>query len=84
MTIDAERPTPRYAVIAWWRSKQNQDVGAIERMTLDDYLCAGGPGVRTAGRDELLEGASRLLASAVIEDWSVTGLEVREHGDVAA
>lgn len=62
---------------------QNQDVGAIERMTLDDYLSAGGPGVRTADKDELLEGAVRFLVGAVIEDRSVTGLEVREHGDVA-
>ena len=29
MTIDAERPTPRSAVMAWWRSMQNKDVGAI-------------------------------------------------------
>src|SRR5918995_163914 len=44
MTIDAESPTPRSAVMAWWRSMQNEDVGAIERHPFDDYLSAGGPG----------------------------------------
>jgi hypothetical protein len=30
MTVDTERPTPRSAVLNWWRALQNKDVAAIE------------------------------------------------------
>lgn len=62
---------------------QDRDVSALERMTLDDYVAAGGPGGRTVGRDKLVAEAEQFLANAAIEDWSVTNLEVRRHGDVA-
>jgi hypothetical protein len=35
------------------------------------------------GRDTLVAEAEQFLANAVIQDWSVTDLEVRQHGDVA-
>jgi ketosteroid isomerase-like protein len=83
MTVDTERPTPRSAVLNWWRALQNKDVAAIARMTLDDYISSGGPGARTVDKREFLVGTGQFLAGAVIEDWSVSDLEVRQHGDVA-
>ncbi len=83
MTTESARPAPRSAVMAWWQSMQDKDVDAIERMTLDDYISSGGPGARTLGKQEFLEGMEQFLATAESEDWSVSGLEVREHGDVA-
>jgi hypothetical protein len=62
---------------------QDKDVSALERMTLDDHVSAGGPGGRTVGRDRLVAEAEQFLANAAIEDWSVTDLEVRRHGGVA-
>lgn len=75
--------TPESTVRSWWQSMQDKDMSALERMTLDDHVSAGGPGDRTVGRDKLLAEAERFLADAAIEDWSVTDLEVRQHGDVA-
>jgi ketosteroid isomerase-like protein len=75
--------TPDSTVRSWWQSMQDKDVPTLKRITLDDYLSAGGPGGRTVGRDKLLAEAEQFLADAVIEDWSVTDLEVRQHGDVA-
>ena len=83
MTVDTERPTPRSAVLNWWRALQNKDVAAIEGMTLDDYISSGGPGARTVDKSEFLEDTGQFLAGAVIEDWAVSDLEVRRHGDVA-
>lgn len=83
MTVDTERPTPRSAVLNWWRALQNKDVAAIEGMTLDDYISSGGPGDRTVTKDGFLEDTGQFLSGAVIEDWSISGLEVRKHGDVA-
>jgi ketosteroid isomerase-like protein len=83
MTVDTQRPTPRSAVLNWWRALQNKDVAAIERMTLDDYISSGGPGARTVDKNQFLEGTGQFLAGAVIEDWVVSGLEVRQHRDVA-
>jgi ketosteroid isomerase-like protein len=83
MTTQTTRPTPRSAVEAWWRAIQDRDMDAIEQMTLDDYISAGAPGGRTLGKIELLEGIKRFLAAAVIEYWSISDLEIREHGDVA-
>jgi ketosteroid isomerase-like protein len=70
-------------VRSWWQSMQDNDVSALERLVLDDYVSAGGPGGRTLGRDQLLAEAEQFLRDAVIEDWSVSDLEVRRHGDVA-
>jgi ketosteroid isomerase-like protein len=75
--------TPGSTVRSWWQSMQDKDVSALGRMTLDDYVSAGGPGGRTVGRDKLVAEAKQFLANAAIEDWSVTDLEVRQHGDVA-
>jgi ketosteroid isomerase-like protein len=69
--------------MSWWQSLQDKDMAALERMTLDDYLSVGGPGGRTVGRDKFLAEAEQFLANAVIQDWSVTDLEARQHGDVA-
>jgi ketosteroid isomerase-like protein len=62
---------------------QDKDLPALERMALDDYVSVGGPGGRTVGRDTLVAEAEQFLANAAIDDWSVTDLEVRQHGDVA-
>jgi ketosteroid isomerase-like protein len=75
--------TPGSTVRSWWQSMQDKDVAALERMTLDDYVSAGGPGGRTLGRHTLVAEAKRFLAAAAIEHWSVTDLEVRRHGNVA-
>ena len=75
--------TPQSAVRSWWQSMQDKDLSALERMTLDDYVSAGGPGGRTVGRDTLVAQARQFLANAAIEDWSVTDLELRQHGEVA-
>jgi ketosteroid isomerase-like protein len=75
--------TPGSAVMSWWQSMQDKDMPALERMALDDYVAAGGPGGRTVGRAKLAAEAEQFLANAAIEDWSVTDLEVRQHGDVA-
>jgi ketosteroid isomerase-like protein len=83
MSTATARPTPGSAVLAWWGAMQRKDTAAIAAMTLDDYLSAGGPGQRTLGREQLLREAEQFLGAGSIEDWSVTGLEVREHGDVA-
>ncbi|MDX5895390.1 nuclear transport factor 2 family protein [Rubrobacter radiotolerans] len=83
MTEESMRPTPRSAIVAWWQAMQEKDVDAIERMTLDDYISSEGPGGRTLGKHEFMEEARLFLGAAEIEDWSVSGLEVRTHGDVA-
>jgi ketosteroid isomerase-like protein len=75
--------TPQAAVLSWWQSMQDKDVSALERMTLADYLSAGGPGGRTLGRDRFLAEAEQFLGNAAIQDWSVSDIEVRQHGDVA-
>ena len=54
MSAETARPMPRSAVVAWWESMQDNDVYAIERMTLDDYVASGGPGPRTLGKHEFL------------------------------
>jgi hypothetical protein len=83
MTAETTPPTPRFAIEEWWRALQNKDVHAIDRMTLDDYISSGGPGPRTVDKGGFLEGVRQFLATASIDDWSVTGLEVREHAEVA-
>ena len=83
MSAETARPMPHFAIVAWWQSMQDNNVDAIERMALDDYVASGGPGPRTLGKHEFLEGVRHFLAAAVLEDWSVSDLEVREHGDVA-
>ena len=75
--------TPQSAVLSWWQSMQDKDLPALERMTLEDYVSAGGPGGRTVGRDTFVAEAEQFLANAAIQDWSVTDLQVRQHGDVA-
>lgn len=75
--------TPQSAVMSWWQAMQDRDVSTLERMTLDDYVSAGGPGGRSVGRDRLLAEAEQFFATAAIEDWSVTDVEVRRHGEVA-
>ncbi len=83
MTKGTMRPTPRSAVEAWWRAIQDGDGDGIGRMTLDDFVSAGGPDGRTLGKAALLEGMRAFLAAAEIESWSVDDLVAREHGDVA-
>jgi hypothetical protein len=47
------RRSPRSAGIAQWQSMQNKDLGAIERVRLEDYLSAGGSGSEARdGKDE--------------------------------
>jgi ketosteroid isomerase-like protein len=75
--------TPESTVRAWWQSMQEKDVATLERLTLDDYVAAGGPGGRTLGRDKLLAEAEAFLRDAAIDDWSVSDVEVRRYGGVA-
>jgi ketosteroid isomerase-like protein len=75
--------TPQSVVLSWWQSMQDKDLPGLERMTLEDYVSAGGPGGRTVGRDQFVAEAEQFMANAAIQDWSVTDLEVRQHGAVA-
>lgn len=77
------RPAPPDAVLDWWRAMETGNVDALARVTLDDYLSAGGPGGRTIGREALLEGATEFFAAATIDEWQIDDLEVRDHGRVA-
>jgi ketosteroid isomerase-like protein len=75
--------TPVTTVRSWWQSMQDKDLSTLERLVLDDYVSAGGPGGRTLGRDQLLAEAEQFLDNAAIDEWTVSDLEVRQHGDVA-
>jgi ketosteroid isomerase-like protein len=78
-----EHPTPESTVMGWWLTMQTRKLDALEHMTLPDYIAVGGPFGRTIGREVMLEQAKRFLFNSVIDDWSVTDLEVRRHGDVS-
>jgi len=78
-----EHPTPKSTVMGWWLTMQTRKLDALEHMTLPDYIAVGGPFGRTIGRDVMLKQAKKFLFNSVIDDWSVTELEVRRHGDVS-
>jgi hypothetical protein len=43
---------------------QDRDLDALEALTLNDYISAGGPGARTPGRDVFLEDVRHSLSAA--------------------
>jgi ketosteroid isomerase-like protein len=77
-----EHRTPQSTIRGWWLTMQTRRLDALEQMTLPDYIAVGGPFGRTIGREEMLKQAKEFLFNSTIEDWSVTDLEVRRHGDV--
>ena len=77
-----EHPTPKSTVMGWWLTMQTRKLDALEHMTLPDYIAVGGPFGRTVGREAMLKQAKEFLFNSTIEDWSVTDLELRRHGDV--
>jgi ketosteroid isomerase-like protein len=83
ITADTGRRSAATAVAAWWQAMQDGDLDSIAAVTLPDHISTGGPEGRTVGREPLLELTMAFFASASIEEWSVTEMEVREHGDVA-
>ncbi|MEV0154276.1 nuclear transport factor 2 family protein [Micromonospora sp. NPDC050686] len=82
-TVNSSRPSAAAAVTSWWQAMQAGDLASIAAATLPDHISTGGPEGRTVGREPLLVMAEAFLAEASIQHWSVTALEVREHGDVA-
>jgi hypothetical protein len=77
-----DRPHPKSTVMGWWLTMQTRKLDALEHMTLPDYIAVGGPFGRTIGRDVMLRQAKQFLFDSTIDDWSVSDLEVRHHGDV--
>ena len=77
-----EHPSPKSTVMGWWLTMQTRKLDALEAMTLPDYIAVGGPFGRTIGREVMLKQAKEFLFNSTIEDWSVTDLELRRHGDV--
>jgi ketosteroid isomerase-like protein len=77
-----EHPTPESTVMGWWLTMQTRKLDALEHMTLPDYIAVGGPFGRTIGREVMLKQAKEFLFNSTIEDWSVTDLQIRRHGDV--
>ncbi|MFI6818347.1 nuclear transport factor 2 family protein [Nonomuraea sp. NPDC050328] len=75
--------TPTAAVDAWWQAMQDRDPAALAALTLPDYLSSGGPAGRSLGREALLAEAEAFFAGARIDEWTVSDLEVRRHGEVA-
>lgn len=77
------RPDPRRTVLAWWQAMEAGDVSALTELALEDYLSAGGPQLRTLGRESLLDGASEFFASASIDHWQIDDLVLHDLGGVA-
>lgn len=75
--------TPVGTVRSWWTAMQDQDVEALRALVLVDLVSAGGPETRSLGRNALLDGAREFFAAGRIDDWSLSDMEVREHGDAA-
>lgn len=75
--------TPETAVRAWWQAMADGDLGALEATVMPDYLSSGGPTGRSIGRESLLAEAADFFASARIDDWSLTDVEVRHHDGTA-
>lgn len=75
--------SPHDAVLRWWKVLQAGDLHALRLLTCDDFVSTGGPKGRVLGAEPFLEEAQRFFDVASVDGWSVSEVEVRQHGQTA-
>lgn len=77
--------SPADAVRAWWTAMQQQDVGALEKLTAEDYVSSGGPDGRTTDRRALIDQARSFFGEDTeITHWAIDDLTERRVGGSVA